>query len=75
MPASARAVAITGPNTGGKTASLKTMGLAALMAKAGLGLVTTEPASLMWFDRVLVRSRLWVLRTLFRPLLHFKDRN
>jgi DNA mismatch repair protein MutS2 len=47
-------VAITGPNTGGKTASLKTLGLAALMVKAGLGLVTKTPATIMWFDRVLV---------------------
>lgn len=48
-----RAVAITGPNTGGKTVTLKTLGLAALMAKVGLFIPAKDPVEIPWFDQVL----------------------
>jgi DNA mismatch repair protein MutS2 len=48
-----RVVAITGPNTGGKTVTLKTIGLAALMAKAGLFVPAKVPVEIPWFDSIL----------------------
>ncbi|WP_341737781.1 endonuclease MutS2 [Microcoleus sp. CAWBG640] len=48
-----RVVAITGPNTGGKTVTLKTLGLAALMAKSGMFVPAREPVELPWFDNIL----------------------
>ncbi|CAM6117788.1 unnamed protein product [Calypogeia fissa] len=48
-----RVVTITGPNTGGKTATLKACGVAAVMAKAGLFLPAVGQPKLPWFDMVL----------------------
>ncbi|XVF40515.1 hypothetical protein PTKIN_Ptkin01aG0119800 [Pterospermum kingtungense] len=48
-----RVVVISGPNTGGKTASMKTLGLASIMSKAGMYLPAKKQPRLPWFDLVL----------------------
>ncbi len=53
VPSDLKVVAITGPNTGGKTVALKSIGLAVLMAKAGILLPCTGSPRLPWCKNVL----------------------
>jgi DNA mismatch repair protein MutS2 len=48
-----RALVISGPNAGGKTVALKTLGLVAWMARAGIPLPLAEESTVGWFTTVL----------------------
>lgn len=47
-----RVLVLTGPNTGGKTVAMKTVGLLALMVRAGLHLPCSARSRIGWFERI-----------------------
>ncbi|HTL33448.1 MAG TPA: hypothetical protein VL326_09995, partial [Kofleriaceae bacterium] len=50
--AAGQTLLVSGPNAGGKTVSLKTTGLAAVMARAGLHLTAESGSAIGWFTDV-----------------------
>jgi DNA mismatch repair protein MutS2 len=52
MVAAGATLLISGPNAGGKTVALKTVGLAALMTRAGLHLTAESGSAMGWFPDV-----------------------
>ncbi|MGN6107800.1 MAG: endonuclease MutS2, partial [Kofleriaceae bacterium] len=50
--AAGQTLLLSGPNAGGKTVALKTVGLAALMARSGLHLTAESGSAIGWFSSV-----------------------
>ncbi len=51
--AAGEALVVSGPNAGGKTVSLKSLGLAVAMARAGLPVPAQVESQIGWFDAIL----------------------
>ncbi|HEB72539.1 MAG TPA: endonuclease MutS2 [Nitrospirae bacterium] len=52
IPRGARALIVSGPNTGGKTVALATIGLTAVMAKSGLYIPAGEGSKLPFYNKI-----------------------
>ncbi|MEM1026327.1 MAG: Smr/MutS family protein [Myxococcota bacterium] len=52
LEAEQRVLVLTGPNTGGKTVAMKTIGLMALLVRCGLHLPCHEKSEIGWFDPI-----------------------
>ncbi len=52
MDATVKTLIITGPNAGGKTVALKTIGLLAFMANSGVPIPATEESIIPFFDKI-----------------------
>jgi DNA mismatch repair protein MutS2 len=50
--AAGQTLLVSGPNAGGKTVALKTVGLAAVMARAGLHLTAESGSAIGWFQTI-----------------------
>lgn len=70
-----KVVVISGPNTGGKTATMKSLGLASLMAKAGMFLPAKGTPRLPWFDQVLADIGDHQVFTSVQPSERSKEKN
>lgn len=54
IDAAIRCVIITGPNAGGKTVAMKTIGLLSLMVSSGLPVPVDDGSAMPFFDRILI---------------------